>query len=99
MFECAVAGVVVAVGAGVRHLQPGMAAFGLAEGSLGSHVTAVAETLVTTVQHFFCCNNFSRKTCFVCSSCWLKPWSAQSIISFAATTSPERRALFALLVG
>ena len=58
----------------MRHLQPGMAAFGLAEGSLGSHVTAVAETLVTTVLF-------------------------QSNIVLTATTSLERCALFALLVG
>ena len=32
------AGIVIAVGAGVTHLQPGMAVFGLAGGSLGTHV-------------------------------------------------------------
>ena len=40
------AGVVTAVGAGVANLQPGMAVFGLAAGSLGSHVQASAQTLV-----------------------------------------------------
>ena len=40
------AGVVTAVGPGVSHLQPGMAVFGLAAGSLGSHVISVAATLV-----------------------------------------------------
>ncbi len=40
------AGVVTAVGAGVANLQPGMAVFGLAAGSLGSHVLSVADTLV-----------------------------------------------------
>ncbi len=40
------AGVVTAVGAGVANLQLGMAVFGLAGGSLGSHVQASAQTLV-----------------------------------------------------
>ena len=40
------AGVVTASGAGVTNLQPGMAVFGLAGGSLGSHVQASAQTLV-----------------------------------------------------
>ena len=40
------AGVVTAIGAGVANLQPGMAVFGLAAGSLGSHVLSVADTLV-----------------------------------------------------
>ena len=40
------AGVVTATGPGVTNLQPGMAVFGLAGGSLGSHVQASAETLV-----------------------------------------------------
>ena len=40
------AGVVLATGAGVTHLHPGMAVFGLAGGSLGSHVQASAQTLV-----------------------------------------------------
>jgi len=40
------AGVVTAIGAGVTNLQPGMAVFGLAAGSLGSHVLSVADTLV-----------------------------------------------------
>ena len=40
------AGVVTAIGAGVSNLQPGMAVFGLAGGSLGSHVQASAQTLV-----------------------------------------------------
>ena len=41
------AGVVVATGAGVTHLTPGMAVFGLAPGSLGSHVVSGADTLVS----------------------------------------------------
>ena len=41
------AGVVVAIGAGVTHLTPGMAVFGLAPGSLGSHVVSRAGTLVS----------------------------------------------------
>ena len=40
------AGVVTAIGAGVTNLQAGMAVFGLAAGSLGSHVLSVADTLV-----------------------------------------------------
>ena len=40
------AGVVTATGPGVTHLHPGMAVFGLAGGSLGSHVQAAARTLV-----------------------------------------------------
>ena len=40
------AGVVTAIGAGASSLQPGMAVFGLAGGSLGSHVQASAQTLV-----------------------------------------------------
>ena len=40
------AGVVTAIGQGVTNLQPGMAVFGLAGGSLGSHVQASAQTLV-----------------------------------------------------
>ncbi len=40
------AGVVIAVGAGVANLQPGTAVFGLAAGSLGSHVQASTQTLV-----------------------------------------------------
>ena len=40
------AGVITAIGAGVTNLQPGMAVFGLAGGSLGSHVQASAQTLV-----------------------------------------------------
>ena len=40
------AGRVTAVGAGVANLQPGIAVFGLAGGSLGSHVQASAQTLV-----------------------------------------------------
>ena len=40
------AGVVTATGAGVTNLRPGMAVFGLAGGSLGSHVQAAAQTLV-----------------------------------------------------
>ena len=40
------AGVVTAVGAGVTKLQPGMAVFGLAAGSLGTHVISGADTLV-----------------------------------------------------
>lgn len=41
------AGVVVATGAGVTNLQPGMAVFGLAAGCLGSHVISGASTLVS----------------------------------------------------
>ena len=41
------AGIVMAVGAAVKNVLPGQAVFGLAEGSLGSHVVAVAETLVS----------------------------------------------------
>ena len=40
------AGVVTATGPGVTNLHPGMAVFGLAGGSLGSHVQAAAQTLV-----------------------------------------------------
>ena len=40
------AGVVSAIGAGVTHLQPGMAVFGLAPGCLGSHVQAHASCMV-----------------------------------------------------
>ena len=40
------AGVVTAIGAGVTHLQPGMAVFGLAPGCLGSHVQAQASCMV-----------------------------------------------------
>ncbi len=39
-------GVVVAAGPGVTHLRPGDAVFGLAAGSLGSHVHAHAQTVV-----------------------------------------------------
>ena len=39
-------GVVVAVGPGVNQLRPGDAVFGLAAGSLGSHVHAHADTVV-----------------------------------------------------
>ena len=39
------AGVVVASGAGVSHLRPGDAVFGLAGGSLGSHVHVSAQTV------------------------------------------------------
>ena len=41
------AGVVVGTGAGVTNLTPGMAVFGLAAGSLGSHVVSGAATLVS----------------------------------------------------
>ena len=41
------AGVIVAIGAGVTHLTPGMAVFGVAPGSLGSHVVSGADTLVS----------------------------------------------------
>ena len=40
------AGVVVATGAGVTHLTPGMAVFGLAPGCLGSHVLVSASCVV-----------------------------------------------------
>ena len=40
------AGVVTATGPGVTKLRPGIAVFGLAGGSLGSHVQAAAQTLV-----------------------------------------------------
>ena len=40
------AGVIVACGEGVTHLQPGDAVFGLAGGSLGSHVFTDARTLI-----------------------------------------------------
>ena len=40
------AGVVVAIGAGVTHLTPGMAVFGVAPGSLGSHVHVRAKCVV-----------------------------------------------------
>ena len=42
------AGVVIATGPGVSQLQPGMAVFGLAAGSLGSHVISNAATLVSS---------------------------------------------------
>ena len=38
------AGVVLAAGPGMTHLQPGDAVFGLAPGSLGSHVHVNAQT-------------------------------------------------------
>ena len=44
------AGVVTAIGAGVTNLQPGMSVFGLAAGSLGSHVVSIADTLVSLFQ-------------------------------------------------
>ena len=61
------AGVVATIGAGVSHVQPGMAVFGLAAGSLGSHVISDAATLVScflcehtvflacTAAHCCCC--------------------------------------------
>ena len=48
------AGVVVAAGAGVSHLRPGDAVFGLAGGSLGSHVHVDARMLTqVTMGHLF----------------------------------------------
>ena len=62
------AGVVTAIGAGVANLQPGMAVFGLAAGSLGSHVLSVADTLVQSLlnsnfQWFACVNCCRAKIC------------------------------------
>ena len=45
------AGVVVAAGPGVTHLRPGDAVFGLAAGSMGSHVHAHAQTVVRMPPH------------------------------------------------
>ena len=47
------AGVVVAVGPGVEHLKPGDSVFGLAGGSLASHVRFDAQTM-TQVNHNCC---------------------------------------------
>jgi NADPH:quinone reductase-like Zn-dependent oxidoreductase len=43
--------VVVAVGEGVSRLRPGDAVFGLAGGSLGSHVHTHADTGINLLQH------------------------------------------------
>jgi NADPH:quinone reductase-like Zn-dependent oxidoreductase len=46
------AGVIIAAGAGVSHLRPGDAVFGLAGGSLGSHVHVDARMLTqVTIWH------------------------------------------------
>ena len=59
------AGVVVATGAGVTHLTPGMAVFGLAPGSLGSHVISTAATLVSLGRtHLY--TALISNSCFLC---------------------------------
>ena len=68
------AGVVVAIGAGVTHLTPGMAVFGLAPGSLGSHVVSRADTLVSLqlCNSRMCSSHIAAVTCaavgHMCSS-------------------------------
>ena len=71
------AGVVVATGPGVKHLAPGMAVFGLAPGSLGSHVVSGADTLVS-LQLFtvMCCAHRQQLLCLLSASlCIMMPFS------------------------
>jgi len=71
--------VITAVGAGVANLQPGVAVFGLAAGSLGSHVLSVADALVqlhiSTVDNAVTCFNRYTVTVYmsVLCSCGLLP--------------------------
>ena len=78
------AGVVTAVGADVVTLCPGQPVFGLAEGSLGSVVTASAETLVAMPEHLSFEAAASMPTVFI---------TAQLALQGCAAVLPQDRVL------
>ena len=89
------AGVVVATGAGVMHLTPGMAVFGLAAGSLGSHVVSRADTLVSlhlcTVKRAALFSNSCFSLCALVCACPFQAGIDTADSICASTMSSQRQ--------